>query len=64
MPDPDRVLDALRADLAAAGLDTNVIYSGGEDVDILPSRASKGKALSFLLQQVGRHSACSSSAAL
>lgn len=25
--------------------------SGGVDVDILPSRASKGKALSFLLKQ-------------
>ncbi|KAL4440460.1 hypothetical protein ABPG75_003461 [Micractinium tetrahymenae] len=49
--DPDRVLGALRSDLAAAGLDTNVIFSGGEDLDILPSRASKGKALSFLLKQ-------------
>ncbi|PSC72019.1 Sucrose-phosphatase 2 [Micractinium conductrix] len=50
--DPDRVLAALRASLADAGVQTNVIYSGGEDLDILPSRASKGKALSFLLKQL------------
>lgn len=49
--DPERVLGALRSQLADAGLDTNVIFSGGEDLDILPSRASKGKALSFLLKQ-------------
>lgn len=29
------LLDALRADLAAAGLSAKVIYSGGVDVDIL-----------------------------
>lgn len=52
MSDPERVLGALRSQLADAGLDTNVIFSGGEDLDILPSRASKGKALSFLLKQV------------
>lgn len=46
------MLGALRSQLADAGLDTNVIFSGGEDLDILPSRASKGKALSFLLKQV------------
>ena len=54
VPDPERVLGTLRSALAAAGLDTVVIFSGGVDVDILPSRASKGKALSFLLKQVGR----------
>lgn len=52
VPDPEAVLSQLRAGLKAAGLDCNVIYSGGEDVDILPSRASKGKALSFLLKQM------------
>eukprot|EP00887_Chlorella_sp_A99_P002358 scaffold10.g2358.t1 len=49
--DPEAVLSRLRERLAGAGLDTNVIYSGGVDVDILPSGASKGKALSFLLRQ-------------
>lgn len=29
-----------------------VVYSGGEDLDILPSRASKGHALAFLLDQL------------
>lgn len=43
---------ALRSQLEAAGLDTSVIFSAGVDLDILPSRASKGKALSFLLKQV------------
>jgi sucrose-6F-phosphate phosphohydrolase len=46
------VVSNLRSQLAAAGLDTNVVFSGGEDLDILPARASKGKALSFLLEQV------------
>lgn len=46
------VISNLRANLAATGLDANVVFSAGEDVDILPSRASKGKALSFLLQQI------------
>ena len=41
----------LRSQLAAAGLDTNVVFSGGQDLDILPARASKGKALAFLLKQ-------------
>lgn len=42
----------LRSQLAGAGLDTNVVFSGGEDLDILPARASKGRALSFLLKQI------------
>ena len=49
----DEVINTLRSKLEAAGLETNVVYSAGVDVDILPSRASKGKALAFLLQQVG-----------
>ena len=47
------MVGALRAQLADAGLETNVVFSAGVDLDILPSRASKGKALSFLMQQVG-----------
>jgi sucrose-6-phosphatase len=46
------VVNNLRAQLAGAGLDTTVVFSGGDDVDILPSRASKGKALAFLLEQM------------
>lgn len=52
VPDPDRPLRALRDGLAGAGLDANVIFSGGEDLDVLPARASKGKALAFLLRQI------------
>ncbi|GAB4813979.1 hypothetical protein N2152v2_001025 [Parachlorella kessleri] len=48
----DEVISTLRSQLEAAGLETNVVYSAGVDVDILPSRASKGKALAFLLQQL------------
>jgi sucrose-6F-phosphate phosphohydrolase len=46
------VVSNLRSQLAAAGLDTNVVFSGGQDLDILPAKASKGKALSFLLEQI------------
>jgi len=46
------VVSNLRSQLAAAGLDTTVVFSGGQDLDILPARASKGKALSFLLEQI------------
>jgi hypothetical protein len=51
-PQAQAVIFNLRSHLSAAGLDANVIFSGGVDVDVLPSRASKGRALSFLLQQV------------
>lgn len=33
-----------------------VVYSGGEDVDVLPSRASKGHALAFLLDAIEERS--------
>ena len=35
-----------------------VIYSGGEDVDILAAGASKGKGLEFLLRQVRGTARC------
>ena len=53
--DPDQasgVINNLRVQLSSAGLETTVIFSGGEDVDILPDRASKGRALAFLLNQI------------
>ena len=53
--DPEQatgVISNLRAQLSSAGLETTVIFSGGEDVDILPDRASKGRALAFLLHQI------------
>lgn len=54
VPNPAHLIEGLRRHLSDAKLDTSVIYSGGVDVDILPSRASKGKALSFLLDQVAK----------
>ena len=45
-------ISALDRDLKAAGISAKTIYSGGEDLDILPQQASKGKGLEFLLSQV------------
>ena len=53
------VISALDGDLKAAGLSAKIIYSGGEDLDILPQQASKGKGLEFLLEQVASHPRCS-----
>mmetsp|Transcript_27590 Transcript_27590/g.60350 ORF Transcript_27590/g.60350 Transcript_27590/m.60350 type:complete len:639 (+) Transcript_27590:155-2071(+) len=53
-----QVLAQLHSALHAAFIPAKVIYSGGQDVDILPERAGKGRALEFLLQQVcGPHAA-------
>jgi sucrose-6F-phosphate phosphohydrolase len=46
------VVSNLRAQLSGASLEAAVVFSGGEDLDVLPARASKGKALAFLLQQM------------
>lgn len=45
------VLPTLHDQLQAAGLQVNVIYSGGKDLDILPRRANKGLAMDFLRDQ-------------
>lgn len=45
-------IEHLKERLATAGLSTKVIYSGGEDLDVLPAKASKGKGLEFLLKEV------------
>jgi sucrose-6F-phosphate phosphohydrolase len=45
-------VDALRQRLAAAGLQVNVIYSSLRDLDVLPSRASKGHALTWLCRRL------------
>eukprot|EP00889_Picochlorum_renovo_P000943 jgi/Picre1/27973/NNA_000934.t1 len=50
-----KAIDGLRGALDAKGIAANVIYSGSVDLDILPQRASKGKALAFLLEQLGVH---------
>ena len=38
--------------VGCTGVQAKVIYSGGEDLDILPQHASKGKGLEFLLGEV------------
>jgi sucrose-6-phosphatase len=45
-----RVLPELESQLQAQGLDTQVIYSGGKDLDILPRNANKGMAMTFVRQ--------------
>ena len=47
-----RSIQDLREALKAEGLAAKVIHSGGEDLDILPAHASKGKGLEFLLGEV------------
>ncbi len=42
----------IEAQLAQAGLDVVVIYSGQRYLDVLPRNASKGKALTWLAQQL------------
>ncbi|MBA3849060.1 MAG: glycogen debranching protein [Opitutus sp.] len=45
---PRRALRELRSELAAAGLDVNVVYSSSRDLDVLPRHATKGGALAWL----------------
>ncbi len=47
-----QVIAALNEGLEGRGIEAKVIYSGGADVDILASKASKGAGLQFLLGQV------------
>ncbi len=42
------VIPLLEKRLQAEGLDAQVIYSGSKDLDILPRRANKGHAMTFL----------------
>lgn len=47
------VLPQLKTALQEAGLDTQLIYSSDQDLDILPQRGNKGAAVAFLQRQVG-----------
>jgi len=47
------VLPLLKAQLSDRGLDVNLIYSGGKDLDILPRNANKGLAVEFLQERWG-----------
>lgn len=47
------VLPQLKTALQEAKLDTQIIYSSDQDLDILPQRGNKGAAVAFLQQHVG-----------
>jgi hypothetical protein len=47
------VIPQLEASLKQRGLDIQLIYSGGIDLDILPQRANKGQAMAFLREHLG-----------
>lgn len=47
------VLPRLKSQLAERGLDVKLIYSGSQDLDILPRHADKGLAVQFLQQKWG-----------
>ncbi|ATC66041.1 glycogen debranching protein [Nibricoccus aquaticus] len=46
-------LETLEQQLAAAGLDTCVVYSSNRDLDVIPRHANKGGALSWLCARLG-----------
>jgi sucrose-6F-phosphate phosphohydrolase len=46
-------IEALQARFRRAGLQTEVIYSCGYFLDVVPARAGKGKALAWLCKRVG-----------
>lgn len=46
-------LPQLKSELKNNGLEFNLIYSGGKDVDILPVNTNKGLAVKFLQQKWG-----------
>jgi len=53
LADDDGAVEAARAALAAAELRVTVIHSHGSFLDVLPARASKGKAVRYLSQKWG-----------
>jgi len=48
-----KVLPQLESQLQGRGVNFKLIYSGGKDLDILPSNSDKGLAVEFLRQQWG-----------
>ncbi len=47
------ILPQLKSALRECGLDIQLIYSGNKDLDILPSQANKGKAMSYVRDHWG-----------
>ena len=48
----EQLMQSIDQKLGHQGLSAKLIYSGGEDLDVLPCAASKGKGLEFLLNEV------------
>ncbi|PWZ04305.1 Sucrose-phosphatase 1, partial [Zea mays] len=46
------VIKSVAERLDKCGLDAKIIYSGGQDLDILPQGAGKGQALAYLLEKL------------
>lgn len=49
----DQTISYLEHRLGEAGVNVNVVYSSGRDLDILPKMANKGNALSWLIAELG-----------
>ncbi len=49
----DTQINAVRKLMRQAGLNVNVVYSSSRDLDILPRNATKGNALSWLINKLG-----------
>lgn len=49
----DEELSGLAAQLGERGLDVTIVYSSRRDLDILPKRADKGKAVRWLAAELG-----------
>ncbi|NJP09861.1 MAG: sucrose-phosphate phosphatase [Leptolyngbyaceae cyanobacterium RU_5_1] len=47
------VIPQLETLLRDRGLDVQIIYSGGKDLDVLPRHANKGMAMTFLREHLG-----------
>ncbi len=46
-------IEALEEELRAEGLSVKLVYSSGRDLDVLPGNADKGKALTWLCEELG-----------
>ena len=47
-----QLLPQLETQLKNSGLDVQLVYSGGQDLDILPKQGNKGEAVKFLQQRL------------
>lgn len=47
------ILEDLKQELAAQNIKAQVIYSSNRDVDVLPERSGKGKALNYVREALG-----------